>query len=399
MKFKYLREAEGENLFHSRHAYKYLDYMLRNLGWGSTASYSYMKKQLYRVWTGLVVAFTLYVPVLFVQSLMWTIDISHADTLFTSLEVFFNAPAYTIKSTIMLLNRWRVDKAKDLLDVMSERCVTYEERVEVHKLATRCNYIIFVYHVIYFIPTSLNLAYAISTGIPPLNLYNPFVDWRDGTRSLWIASILEYFLQVFAIYATLALDATPLIFGLTVRAYIKWLHVRVERLRMQTDMTEDENYEELVLCIKDHKLILDYCENMHPLISRTMFVQYATVSLVLASTLIHLVSFADLISGITTAIYMTASLFQTFPFSYTCDLIVEDCENLALAIFHSHWMGSSRPYKSALVYFIHKVQQPIIFLGGGVFPICLNINIQVAKFAFSLMTFVQQMSIFENFEK
>ncbi|XP_017861108.1 PREDICTED: odorant receptor 42b-like [Drosophila arizonae] len=373
--------------------------MLRNLGWGSTASYSYMKKQLYRVWTGLVVAFTLYVPVLFVQSLMWTIDISHADTLFTSLEVFFNAPAYTIKSTIMLLNRWRVDKAKDLLDVMSERCVTYEERVEVHKLATRCNYIICVYHVIYFIPTSLNLAYAISTGIPPLNLYNPFVDWRDGTRSLWIASILEYFLQVFAIYATLALDATPLIFGLTVRAYIKWLHVRVERLRMQTDMTEDENYEELVLCIKDHKLILDYCENMRPLISRTMFVQYATVSLVLASTLIHLVSFADLISGITTAIYMTASLFQTFPFSYTCDLIVEDCENLALAIFHSHWMGSSRPYKSALVYFIHKVQQPIIFLGGGVFPICLNINIQVAKFAFSLMTFVQQMSIFENFEK
>ncbi|XP_030079652.1 odorant receptor 42b-like [Drosophila hydei] len=257
MKLKYLREADGENLFDSRYAYKYLDYMLRNLGWGSTTSYSYMKKQLYRVWTGLVVAFTLYVPVLFVQSLMWTIDISHADTLFTSLEVFFNAPAYTIKSTIMLLNRWRVDKAKDLLDVMSRRCVTYEDRVEVHKLVTRCNYIICLYHVIYFIPTSLNLAYAISSGIPPLNLYNPFVDWRDGTRSLWIASILEYFLQVFAIYATLALDATPLIFGLTVRAYIKWLHVRVERLRTQTDMTEEENYEELVLCIKDHKLILE----------------------------------------------------------------------------------------------------------------------------------------------
>ncbi|XP_030241843.1 odorant receptor 42b-like isoform X4 [Drosophila navojoa] len=399
MIFEYIREPDGENLLAARDGYKYVDDIIVFLGWASVEGRGYIYRRLYRLYTVLVVIFSLYVPVLFVMSLMWTIDISHADTLFTTLEVFFNGPSYTIKSCIMLHNRWRVDKAKDMLDVMSERMVTYEERVKLHRLAVSSNYITITYRIVYMVPTTLNLIHSLYKGYPPLNLYNPFVDWHKDTLSLWIAAFCDYLLQIFAVHVFIGSDSMLLIFGSTMRSYTQWLKDRIEELRNNPEMTEDENYQQLVQCIKDHKLLVDYCENMRPLISRTMFVQYATVSLVLASTLIHLVSFADLISGITTAIYMTASLFQTFPFSYTCDLIVEDCENLALAIFHSHWMGASRPYKSALVYFIHKVQQPIIFLGGGVFPICLNINIQVAKFAFSLMTFVQQMSIFENFEK
>ncbi|XP_023176557.1 odorant receptor 42b-like [Drosophila hydei] len=399
MIFEYIREPDGENLLRARDAFKYAEDIMIYMGWGSTAGRGYINRRLYRLYTGLVVAFTLYVPVLFVQSLMWTIDISHADTLFTTLEVFFNAPAYTIKSAIMLHNRWRVDKAKDLLDVMSERCVTYEDRVKVHQLAASCNYITCIYRVIYTIPTSLNLFYSVSQGFPPLNLYNPFVDWHENTLSLWIAALCEYFLQIFAIHAFMVMDATPLIFGLTVRSYTKWLIERVERLRNDPKMNEDQNYQELVLCIKDHQLIVEYCENMRPLISRALFVQYATASLVMASSLVHLVTFADLVSGITTTIYMVSSLFQTFPFSYICEQIVEDCEHLSMTIFHSNWIGATGAYTSALKYFIHRVQQPIQFLGGGVFPICLNVNIQVAKFAFSLTTFVQQMSVFENFDR
>ncbi|XP_043863366.1 odorant receptor 98a isoform X2 [Drosophila mojavensis] len=288
MIFKYIRKPDGENLLIAREAYKYVDDIMVFLGWGSTEGRGKINRRIYRLYTVLVVIFSLYLPFLFAQSLMLTIDISHADTLFTTLEVFFNGPAYTIKSAIMLRNRWRVDKAKDMLDVMSERLVTYEERVRVHRLAVTCNYITLLYR---------------------------------------------------------------------------------------------------------------YSENMRPLISIALFVQYTTASLVMASSLVHLVTFADMVSGVTTTIYMISCMFQTFPISYICEQIVEDCELLSRAIFHSNWIGAPTAYTSALKYFIHRTQQPIQFIAGGVFLICLNVNIQVAKFAFSLTTFVQQMSVFENFDR
>ncbi|XP_043863367.1 odorant receptor 85a isoform X3 [Drosophila mojavensis] len=206
-------------------------------------------------------------------------------------------------------------------------------------------------------------------------------------------------ISIFAVHAFMASDSMPLIFGLTVRSYTQWLTERVERLRINPKRNEDENYQELVQCIKDHQLIVEYSENMRPLISIALFVQYTTASLVMASSLVHLVTFADMVSGVTTTIYMISCMFQTFPISYICEQIVEDCELLSRAIFHSNWIGAPTAYTSALKYFIHRTQQPIQFIAGGVFLICLNVNIQVAKFAFSLTTFVQQMSVFENFDR
>lgn len=121
-----------------------------------------------------------------------------------------------------------------------------------------------------------------------------------------------------------------------------------------------------------------YSENMRPLISIALFVQYTTASLVMASSLVHLVTFADMVSGVTTTIYMISCMFQTFPISYICEQIVEDCELLSRAIFHSNWIGAPTAYTSALKYFIHRTQQPIQFIAGGVFLICLNVNIQVS---------------------
>lgn len=44
---------------------------------------------------------------------------------------------------------------------------------------------------------------------------------------------------------------------MTIRGHIKLIIQRVEALRMNPDFSEQENFEQLVLCIKDHKLILE----------------------------------------------------------------------------------------------------------------------------------------------
>ncbi|KRF98977.1 uncharacterized protein Dwil_GK27800 [Drosophila willistoni] len=110
----------------------------------------------------------------------------------------------------------------------------------------------------------------------------------------------------------------------------------------------------------------------------------------------NLFFFADFWIGLLCVVYIFGLMSQTFPFCYVCDLIINDCDRLALALFHSNWTGSSRRYKSTLIQFIHNAQQPITFTAGSIFPICMQTNIKVAKLAFSVVTFIKQMNIVEK---
>lgn len=110
---------------------------------------------------------------------------------------------------------------------------------------------------------------------------------------------------------------------------------------------------------------------MRPLISSCLFVQFTAIGYITASTLINLLFFSNFLTGLSSAWYMMACTMQSFPTCYTCDLIMKDCEDLGLAIFHANWFNANQRYKMALVYFMQNVQQPIEFVGLGVLPISL----------------------------
>lgn len=109
---------------------------------------------------------------------------------------------------------------------------------------------------------------------------------------------------------------------------------------------------------------------MRPYVTRSLFVQFTALALVLASSLIHLLFFANFLTGLFSVWYIPTCMMQTFPICFTCDLIIEDCEELAMAIFHSNWISAEKRYKMALIYFMQNVQKPIKFISGGVLPIC-----------------------------
>ncbi|XP_068141637.1 odorant receptor 98a-like [Drosophila tropicalis] len=155
----------------------------------------------------------------------------------------------------------------------------------------------------------------------------------------------------------------------------------------------------LVECIAQHNLILEYSDLMRSLFSLTTFIQFLLIGTLLGCTLVNQFFFSDFWNGLSCVIFIIILMSQTFPFCYICDLIVKDCDRLALAIFHTNWIGSSRRYKSTIVQFIQKAQKPIAFKAGSIFPICMQTNIQVAKLAFSVVTFVQQLNIADKFLK
>ncbi|XP_064552842.1 odorant receptor 59b-like [Drosophila montana] len=135
---------------------------------------------------------------------------------------------------------------------------------------------------------------------------------------------------------------------------------------------------------------LKCCELMRPVMSFTIFIQFLLTGIVLGLTLLYILYFSGLLRGLSSAIFFGNVLFETFPFCYLCDALVDDCAELANLLAQSNWIDAGKKYKSTLKICMQHVQKPIIFVAGGVFPITLNSNIKVAKFAFSVMTIVQQ---------
>lgn len=118
---------------------------------------------------------------------------------------------------------------------------------------------------------------------------------------------------------------------------------------------------------------------MRPVISRTIFVQFLLIGLVLGLTLINVIHFASFLRGIAGILFFGAVLLQTFPLCYLCDLLVKDCEDLSNLIAQSHWIDAEPKYKSTLRIFMLHVQQPIVFIAGSIFPITISSNLKVGK--------------------
>ncbi|KAM8711706.1 hypothetical protein ACLKA7_012248 [Drosophila subpalustris] len=356
-------------------------------------------RYVYHFWTCLPFIFgVFYLPVGLVISYVTEFKNFTVGQFLTSLQVAINLYGASIKSTITYIMLWRLAKLKDLLDRMDERLLNDGDKQKIHNMVARCNSVYLFYCFVYSGYVTSTFFTAVCTGKIPWNVFNPLWDWRAGPLSFWVQSIFEFFsMSCVALQDQLA-DAYPLIFTMILRTHFDVLKDHVRSLRMDPSKTEADNFQDLVHCIKDHKMLIRCCNLIRPIIGRTIFVQFLLIGVVIGLTLINMFFFSDLWGFVASFMHLSTVLLQTFPFCYTCNLLIEDCDDLANAIFQSNWSDAEPRYKSTLIIFIHHLQQPIVFIAGGIFPITMNSNISVAKFAFSIITIVKQMNLADKFE-
>lgn len=118
---------------------------------------------------------------------------------------------------------------------------------------------------------------------------------------------------------------------------------------------------------------------MRPVLSGIIFVHFQLVGVLLGVIMINVLYFSDLMHGISSLIYLTAILLESFPCCYLSDLLAEDSTDLLNLLAQSNWPNAERKYKSTLIIFMHHVQQPIVFIAGGLFTISMNSNIKVSS--------------------
>ncbi|KAH8251688.1 hypothetical protein KR038_004728, partial [Drosophila bunnanda] len=393
MIFNYLRKPTPSNLLGSPEAFRYFEYGMFLMGWWSPQKH----KTLYYIAAACIMAWSVvYLPIGISISFLKDIRNFSPSELLTVLQLFFNSVGMPFKVLFFNLSTWRFHKAKELLGQLDKRCSRPEERIEVHRWVVHCNKAYLVYLVIYISYTISTFLSAVAAAQLPWRIYNPFVDWRRSRQNFWIAAVHETMLMLFSVTHTLLSDIYPLLYGLILRVHIKLLRLRVEGLCTDPGKSEEENQVDLINCIKDHKLIQEFTQMIRPVIARTIFVQFLLIGICLGLSMINLLFFADIWTGFATVAYINGLMVQTFPFCFVCDLIKADCDHLEMAVFHSNWLSTSRRYKTSLLYFLQNTQTPIAFTAGYIFPISTSTNISVAKLAFTVVTFVNQLNIAER---
>lgn len=108
--------------------------------------------------------------------------------------------------------------------------------------------------------------------------------------------------------------------------------------------------------------------------------QFLLIGIVLGLSVINVMFFSTFWTALGTFCFMFDVCLETFPLCYLCNVIVDDCQDLADTLFQSNWLSADRRYKSTLIYFLHNLQRPIILMAGGVFQICMQTNLSVSFF-------------------
>ncbi|XP_062127064.1 odorant receptor 59b-like [Drosophila sulfurigaster albostrigata] len=381
----------------SRECCTYLYRVIQFVGWLPPRRGT--KRYVYLIWSCLAFGFsTFYLVVGFAVSLVMDFKKFTPGEFLSVFPVFLNVIGLMVKNIMGIVLLKRLNDTELILDVLDEQLQRESDRRKIHKAVANCNFVFTVYGRLYLGYTLSVFLTGVFNGQPPWLIYNPLFDWRDSFTHLWMQTILEYIIMFLMASIELIVDACPVIFLIIFRAHVDVLKDHIRQLRSNAYKTEDENYRDLVCCILDHKSIIKCCNLMRPFMSLTIFIQFLLIGIVLGVTMINIMYFLDIMHSISSIVYLAGILVESFPFCYLCDLLVEDCDDLCNLLGQSNWIDAEPRYKSTLRIFMHNLQQPIIFVAGGIFLISMSTNIKMAKFAFSVMTVVQQMNLAERFK-
>ncbi|XP_037931820.1 odorant receptor 7a-like [Teleopsis dalmanni] len=319
--------------------------------------------------------------------------------LLTSLQVNFDVCGGSLKLIYLIFFIRKLRSAHAILDILDKRCRDADEINEIENANTFGRGCILAFAFAYVSYTITTCLGSVIMGHPPYSLYFPHINWRRSSMEFFAASTMETFLMFQGCVQQIVNDSYAVIYVRILRAHMKILLLRIQKLCTDRTLSLEQNNQALKLCVKDHQNILELYNIISPIISVTMFIQLMITATILGTTLINLTIFApDLTSRIGSCFFILAVVTQSFPICYQAQCLMDESSRLAEVILHSHWVDQDMSYRKMLIFYMQRTQILMKLTAGKIIPINLNSFLSIAKFSFSLYTFIKEMNIKEKFD-
>uniref|UniRef100_A0A348AZN6 Odorant receptor n=1 Tax=Bactrocera dorsalis TaxID=27457 RepID=A0A348AZN6_BACDO len=388
-----LIKGRGRTVFASRDAVIYLFNSFRYLGINPPAKY----RLPYFMYSAIITFFAvLFSPVIF--NVGWLRDRNKLSVMeiLTCVQASLNVMAVPLKCITLAMAQKRLRGIEPMVTELDERFPTLEDKAKIKKCAVTGNRLVFGFAVSYFMYETLTVVSALVGGHAPLSLWIPNVDWHRSTWEYWLQVSFDAAVLFFLLYHQVLNDSYPAVYIYIIRTQVQLLTSRVEKLGYDEQKSVDENYQELLECIVIHQKILKIVKIVESVVSITVFTQFLVAAAILGVTMINIFIFADLTTKIASVTYFFCVLLQTSPTCYHASYLLDDCDQLRIAIFQCNWIAQNKRFNNLLIYFLHRSQDSMPFFALKLVPINLATNLSIAKFSFTLFTFIQEMGLGEN---
>nr|QKN21349.1 odorant receptor [Bactrocera dorsalis] len=337
-------------------------------------------------------------PVIFtVGFIQVTKQTSSMTVILTTLQGSLNSLGLPLKAFVTVFYLDRLCSVEPIYKSLDARYQNPQGRFAIRNNVIQSTHLFVTLVVSYFTYGTISWLSSAFTHTQTANIWLPFVDWiPHPTIHFWLHFVIEVVYLHYLLIAQCMNDLYPALYIKALRTHITLLADRVSRLGENPELTDEDNYQELSDCVRSHQELLQISRAVGSVISITLFIQFTIAATVLCVCMLNLFLFADASHRVITIVYYLCVLSQTSLTCYQASMLEVDCEKLPNAIFHCNWWNMDKRSRRLLIYFLHRAQQEISFVAVKFFKINLGTFLSIAKFSFTLYTFMNQMGVGEN---
>ncbi|XP_036345661.1 odorant receptor 7a-like [Rhagoletis pomonella] len=385
-----LLKGRGRSVFSSRDAVIYLFNIFRLVGVNPQPNFRILNF----LYGGILTfAAVFYSPIMLTLSWMRYRDILSMTEILMCIQTNVNTFGLPFKSTMLILSLARLRSVEPLLTELDARYTEARDKAKIRSCAIIGNRIVFFYTLVYMTYAVSWMISAVLRGHPLFALWIPYVEWQRSTWEYWLQFSFDCTTALVILFHQVLNDCYPVVYINIIRTQVQLLANRVKRLGTVANKSQEDTNVELKECIITHQDILRLVGNVKPIISVTMFAQLLITATILAVTMINIFIFAKATSRVISIIYLVNVFLQISTTCYFASCLQTDCERLSMSIFHCNWVAQDKRFKKMLLYFLQCSQENIPLFAMKLVSIDLSVIVSIAKFSFTLYTFIQKMGI------
>ncbi|KAM7358146.1 odorant receptor 59a-like [Cochliomyia hominivorax] len=220
--------------------------------------------------------------------------------------------------------------------------------------------------------------------------YFPF----DPFANNWLyagAHIYQFFGVSFQILQNLVNDTFAGMHMALLSSQIHILCMRVAKIGHDPKKSKEENNQELLDCIQDHKDLLEYRRKLEEVVSQYMFFQILFTSINMCVVIVFMILFArDPFTLIYYLIYLICMPVEILPACYFGTIMEFEFQNLTYALFSSNWIEQDVRFKKNLRIFAEQAKKPLYVMAWLV-RINMTSFLYACKNAYSLFAVIMNM--------
>ncbi|XP_050331451.1 odorant receptor 7a-like isoform X2 [Bactrocera neohumeralis] len=318
---------------------------------------------------------------------------SSMTVLLTSFQMALNSLALPLKAIVTAFYLDRLRGVEPIFKSLDARYASPQERFAIRDNVIQSTHLFATIIISYFSCGLISCIPSLFTHTQPLNIWLPI---PQSTIHFWGHLIIEVLYVYFLLVSQCMNDLYPAVYIKALRTHITLLAERVSRLGENPELTDEENYQELIDCVCSHQEILRISRAVGSVLSITIFTQFTIAAAILCVCMLNLFIFADVTHGVLTIVYYLIVMLQTSLTCYHASMLEAESVKLPNAIFHCNWWDMDKRSRRVLIYFLHSAQKEISFIALKFLKINLGTVLLIAKFSFTLYTFVTKIGVGEK---